>query len=181
MSRYEPSKLEAKWRDRWAETNIYEVDVKAAERPFYNLMMFPYPSAEGLHIGNVFAFTGADIYGRFEAMQGHDVFEPFGYDAFGINSENFALKQNIHPMTLIRDNVNNFREQMKHLGTRIAWSHEVDTTDPAYYRWTQWLFLQLYKQGLAEKRLAPVNWCPSCKTVLADEQVIAGKCERCST
>ncbi|MCH7697926.1 MAG: leucine--tRNA ligase [Chloroflexi bacterium] len=181
MSRYEPSKIEAKWRERWAETNIYEVDMRAAKRPFYNLMMFPYPSAEGLHIGNVFAFTGADIYGRVKAMQGHDVFEPFGYDAFGIHSENFALKQNIHPMTLIRDNVNNFREQMKRLGTRIAWSHEVDTTDPAYYRWTQWLFLQLYKQGLAEKRSAPVNWCPSCKTVLADEQVIAGKCERCST
>ena len=181
MSRYEPSKIETKWRDRWAETNLYEVDVRAAERPFYNLMMFPYPSAEGLHIGNVFAFTGVDIYGRFEAMRGHDVFEPFGYDAFGIHSENFALKQNIHPMTLIRDNVNNFREQMKQLGTRIAWSHEVDTTDPAYYRWTQWLFLQLYKQGLAERRSASVNWCPSCKTVLADEQVIAGQCERCST
>ena len=181
MARYVPQVVEAKWRERWAETGIYETDVRAAKRPFFNLMMFPYPSAEGLHIGNVFAFTGVDIFGRFTAMQGHDVFEPFGYDAFGIHSENFALKQNTHPMTLIRDNVNNFRVQMKQLGMRIGWDHEIDTTDPKYYRWTQWLFLQLFKQGLAEKRSAPVNWCPSCKTVLADEQVIGGRCERCST
>jgi leucyl-tRNA synthetase len=179
--RYNPQEIEPKWRRRWEETGVYEVDVHGAPRPFYNLMMFPYPSAEGLHIGNVFAFTGVDIHGRFQAMQGNDVFEPFGYDAFGIHSENFALKQNIHPMTLIPDNIARFREQMKRLGTRIAWSHEVDTTDPKFYRWTQWLFVQLFKHGLAEKRTAPVNWCPSCKTVLADEQVIAGKCERCGT
>ena len=132
MTRYDPQAVEAKWRERWAETGIYETDVRAAKRPFFNLMMFPYPSAEGLHIGNVFAFTGVDIFGRFTAMQGHDVFEPFGYDAFGIHSENFALKQNTHPMTLIRDNVNNFRVQMKQLGMRIDWNHEIDTTDPAY-------------------------------------------------
>jgi leucyl-tRNA synthetase len=179
--RYNAQKIEPKWRRRWEETAIFEVDVRAAQRPFYNLMMFPYPSAEGLHIGNVFAFTGVDIHGRFQAMQGNDVFEPFGYDAFGIHSENFALKQNIHPMTLIPNNIKRFREQIKRLGTRIAWSHEVETTDPKYYRWTQWLFVQLFKHGLAEKRTAPVNWCPSCKTVLADEQVIAGKCERCGT
>ena len=139
MSRYEPKVIEAKWRARWAETRIYETDVRDAKRPFYNLMMFPYPSGEGLHIGNVFAFTGVDIFGRFTTMQGYDVFEPFGYDAFGIHSENFALKQDTHPMTLIPKNIINFREQMKQLGTRIAWDHEVDTTDPAYYRWTQWI------------------------------------------
>jgi leucyl-tRNA synthetase len=181
MERYNANTIEAKWRRRWAETGVYEVDVRRAQRPFYNLMMFPYPSAEGLHIGNVFAFTGVDIHGRFKAMQGLDVFEPFGYDAFGIHSENFALKQNVHPMTLIPNNISRFREQMERLGTRIAWRHEVDTTDPKYYRWTQWLFVQLFKHGLAEKRTAPVNWCPSCKTVLADEQVIGGKCERCGT
>jgi leucyl-tRNA synthetase len=181
MERYNAREIESKWRRRWEETGVYDIDVRRAARPFYNLMMFPYPSAEGLHIGNVFAFTGVDIHGRFQAMRGHDVFEPFGYDAFGIHSENFALKQNIHPMTLIPDNITRFREQMKRLGTRIAWRHEVSTTDPKYYRWTQWLFLQLFKNGLAEKRTAPVNWCPSCKTVLADEQVIAGKCERCGT
>ncbi len=181
MGRYDPLAVEAKWRERWASTGIYETDVRGAQRPFYNLMMFPYPSAEGLHIGNVYAFTGADIFGRFTAMRGHDVFEPFGFDAFGMHSENFALRQNIHPMQLVPNNVSNFRGQMKALGNRLAWRHEVDTTDPSYYRWTQWIFVQLFKHGLAEKREAPVNWCPSCKTVLADEQVIAGKCERCST
>jgi leucyl-tRNA synthetase len=181
MERYEPSAVEAKWRERWADSGIYKTDIETAPKPFYNLMMFPYPSAEGLHIGNVFAFTGVDIFGRFTAMRGNDVFEPFGYDAFGIHSENFALKQNVHPMTLIKDNVSNFRQQMKRLGTRIDWSREVDTTDPNYYRWTQWIFVQLFKQGLAEKRAAAVNWCPSCKTVLADEQVIGGHCERCNT
>ena len=181
MGRYEPNEIEAKWRERWASTGIYEPDLRAARRPFYNLLMFPYPSAEGLHSGNVYAFTGADIYGRFKAMQGHDVFEPIGFDAFGMHSENFALKQNVHPTKLVPRNIKNFREQLKAMGGRFAWSHEVDTTDPAYYRWTQWIFVQLFKHGLAEKRLAPVTWCPSCKTVLADEQVINGECERCST
>ncbi|MEX2160131.1 MAG: leucine--tRNA ligase [Dehalococcoidia bacterium] len=181
MDRYDHKAIEAKWRARWAASGIYTADIAGAAQPFYNLMMFPYPSAEGLHIGNVFAFTGVDIHGRYQAMQGNDVFEPFGYDAFGIHSENFALKQNIHPMTLIPDNIARFREQMQRLGTRIDWSREVSTTDPKFYRWTQWVFLQLFKRGLAEKRGAPVNWCPSCKTVLADEQVIAGKCERCET
>jgi leucyl-tRNA synthetase len=181
MARYDHTAIEAKWRARWERDGLYRTDLDGAGRPFYNLMMFPYPSAEGLHIGNVFAFTGVDIFGRFQTMRGNDVFEPFGYDAFGIHSENFAIKQNIHPMTLIRDNVRHFREQMQRLGTRIDWSREVDTTDPGYYRWTQWIFLQLFKRGLAEKRAAPVNWCPSCKTVLADEQVISGRCERCGT
>ena len=181
MGRYEPNEIEAKWRERWAQTGIYEPDVHTAGRPFYNLLMFPYPSAEGLHIGNVYAFTGADIYGRFKAMQGYDVFQPIGFDAFGMHSENFALKQNVHPSELVPSNIKNFRKQLKAMGGRFAWSHEVDTTDPAYYRWTQWIFVQLFKHGLAEKRLAPVTWCPSCKTVLADEQVINGECERCST
>ena len=181
MAGYDHASIEAKWRERWASSGIYETDVHNAKRPYFNLMMFPYPSAEGLHIGNVFAFTGVDIHGRFQAMRGHDVFEPFGFDAFGIHTENFALKQNVHPMRLIPNSVNRFREQMQELGTRIAWKHEVNTTDPAYYRWTQWLFVQLFKHGLAEKRMSPVNWCPSCKTVLADEQVIAGECERCSS
>ena len=181
MAGYDHVGIEAKWRERWASSGIYEPDVHNAKRPFYNLMMFPYPSAEGLHVGNVRTFTGVDVHARFKTMQGYDVFEPFGYDAFGIHSENFALKQNVHPMTLIPNNIARFREQIKAAGLAIAWRHEVDTTDPQYYRWTQWLFVQLYKQGLAEKRVAPVNWCPSCKTVLADEQVVGGKCERCSS
>jgi leucyl-tRNA synthetase len=157
------------------------VDKKAGAHPFYNLMMFPYPSAEGLHVGNVYAFTGADIYGRFMAMQGKEVFEPMGFDAFGIHSENFAIKQGIHPNRLTAQNVERFREtQLKKIGNRFCWNHEVQTTDPEYYKWTQWIFLQLFKAGLAVRKKAQVNWCPSCKTVLADEQVIGGACERCN-
>lgn len=173
--------VEAKWRARWEARGVGEVDLDHARRPFYNLVMFPYPSAEGLHIGNVFAYTGADVYGRFMALKGYDVFEPIGFDAFGIHSENFALKMNIHPKVLIAQNVRHFREQLHRMEGRFAWSHTVDTTSPDYYRFTQWLFLQLYHAGLAEKRLAPVNWCPSCLTVLANEQVIQGACERCGT
>ncbi|HEX6940186.1 MAG TPA: leucine--tRNA ligase, partial [Longimicrobiales bacterium] len=181
---YRPAEIEEKWQSRWAErgTNTYTGDALArAERPFYNLMMFPYPSAEGLHVGNIYAFTGADIHGRFRRLHGDDVFEPIGFDAFGIHSENFALKTGTHPMELIPRNVANFTRQLKRTGAMYDWNHTVDTTDPRYYKWTQWLFLQLYKAGLAEKKEAPVNWCPGCHTVLANEQVIAGECERCGT
>ncbi len=181
---YRPTEIEEKWQSRWAErgTNTYTDEALArAERPFYNLMMFPYPSAEGLHVGNIYAFTGADVHGRFRRLQGDDVFEPIGFDAFGIHSENFALKIGTHPMELIPRNVANFTRQLKRTGAMYDWDHTVDTTDPRYYKWTQWLFLQLYKAGLAEKKEAPVNWCPGCHTVLANEQVIAGECERCGT
>ncbi len=178
---YDPTAIERKWQQRWQETGIYEVDLAHAKQPYYNLMMFPYPSAEGLHVGNVYAFTGADIHGRYQAMRGKDVFEPMGFDAFGIHSENFAIKRGIHPKTLIAGNVRHFREQLTRLGGRFAWSHAVETTDPDYYRWTQWIFLQFFKAGLAQRRKAPVNWCPSCKTVLANEQVISGRCERCDS
>ncbi|MEJ2677791.1 MAG: leucine--tRNA ligase [Gemmatimonadota bacterium] len=181
---YEPGAIEAKWQQRWEAdgTNRFTDDqLREAERPFYNLMMFPYPSAEGLHVGNIYAFTGADIYGRFQRLQGDDAFEPIGFDAFGIHSENYALKVGTHPMELIPQNVANFTRQLRRTGAMYDWNHTVNTTDPKYYRWTQWIFLQLFKAGLAEKRDAPVNWCPSCKTVLANEQVIAGACERCGT
>lgn len=144
--------------------------------------MFPYPSAEGLHVGNVYAFTGADIYGRFMAMQGRAVLQPMGFDAFGIHSENFAIKQGVHPGKLTARNIQRFREtQLKRIGNRFCWNHEIQTTDISYYKWTQWIFLQLFKAGLAVRKKATVNWCPSCKTVLADEQVIGGECERCNT
>ncbi len=179
---YTPKEIEARWREMWYRTGIYEPDIQRARHPYYNLMMFPYPSAAGLHIGNLFAFVGADIHGRFVAMNSHDVFEPIGFDAFGIHSENYAMKQGIHPKILTARNVERFREtQLKVSGSRYAWSHEVDTTDPAYYRWTQWIFVQLFKAGLAERKRAAVNWCSSCKTVLANEQVIEGLCERCDT
>jgi len=175
---YDPQAVEARWQQRWQERGTNRVDLAAAARPFYNLMMFPYPSAEGLHVGNVFAFVGTDIFGRFQRLRGHDVFEPIGFDAFGIHSENYALKVNTHPAELIPRNIARFRQQLRRVGLMVSWDHEVSTTDPAYYRWTQWIFLQLYKAGLAYKKAAPVNWCPECKTVLANEQVINGYCER---
>ncbi|MBS1240937.1 MAG: leucyl-tRNA synthetase class Ia, partial [Gemmatimonadetes bacterium] len=175
---YRPDLVEPKWQARWAERHTNEPDLDRAERPFYNLMMFPYPSAEGLHVGNLFAFTGADVYGRFKRLQGYDVFEPIGFDAFGIHSENFAIKMGIHPGELIPRNIANFRRQLMRMGGMFDWRHELSTTDPRYYKWTQWLFLQLYQAGKAYKKKAAVNWCPECKTVLANEQVINGECER---
>ncbi len=176
--RYDPEAVEAKWQARWAERRTNEPDLDRAARPFFNLMMFPYPSAEGLHVGNMFAFTGSDTYGRFKRLQGFDVFEPIGFDAFGIHSENYAIKLGIHPAELIPRNIANFTRQLTRIGGMFAWEHALSTTDPAYYKWTQWLFLQLYQAGKAYRKHGLVNWCPECKTVLANEQVINGFCER---
>src|SRR5437870_773099 len=155
---YDPQLVEARWQERWVREHTNQPDLDRARRPFYNLMMFPYPSAEGLHVGNMYAFTGADIYGRYKRLQGEQVFEPIGFDAFGIHSENFALKVGTHPMELIPKNIANFTRQLKRIGAMYDWNHTVDTTDPKYYKWTQWIFLQLYHAGLAEKKEAPVNW-----------------------
>ena len=178
---YDPAAIEAAWQARWAERRTNEPDLDRPARPFYNLMMFPYPSAEGLHVGNMFAFTGADIHGRFQRLVGNTVFEPIGYDAFGIHSENYALSRGINPARLIPENIATFRRQLHRMGGMFDWRHELSTTDPGYYRWTQWLFLQLFKAGLAYRKRAAVNWCPKDKTVLANEQVINGHCERCGT
>jgi leucyl-tRNA synthetase len=178
---YHPDQVEAKWQARWAERHTNEPDLENAKRPFYNLMMFPYPSAEGLHVGNMFAFTGSDTYGRFKRLQGYDVFEPIGFDAFGIHSENYAIKLGINPGILIPQNIAQFRRQLRAFGGMFDWRHELSTTDPKYYKWTQWIFLQLFKAGKAYKKAAAVNWCPKDKTVLANEQVINGRCERCDT
>jgi leucyl-tRNA synthetase len=178
---YDPGAIERKWQRIWQERGTNNTDLQRAQRPFYALMMFPYPSAEGLHVGNLFAFTGNDIYGRFQRLMGHNVFEPLGYDAFGIHSENYALKVGVHPMDLIPRNIANFRRQLERAGLMVDWRYTLSTTEPNYYKWTQWLFLQLLKQGLAYKKQAAVNWCPKDKTVLANEQVIGGHCERCGT
>ncbi len=182
MNTYDPTLVETKWQRRWDEqgTNLFdEAKLRHAEKPYYNLMMFPYPSAEGLHIGNIYAYTGADIQGRFQRLNGKRVFEPMGFDAFGIHSENFALKIGTNPNELIPSNIANFTKQLRRIGGMFDWNHTVDTTDPDYYRWTQWIFVQLFKAGLVVRRKSAVNWCPQCKTVLANEQVIDGKCERC--
>jgi leucyl-tRNA synthetase len=175
---YDPHAIEEKWQERWRANRTNACDVHAAARPFYQLMMFPYPSAEGLHVGNVFAFLGNDVHGRYHRLRGWDVFEPIGFDAFGIHSENYALKVNRHPAELIPQNIQRFRQQLARLGLMLDWDHEVRTIDPKYYEWTQWIFLKLLDAGLAVRKKAPVNWCPECKTVLANEQVINGMCER---
>ena len=182
--RYDPQAVEAKWQAEWARrgTNSWtEADLRNAKDPYYNLMMFPYPSAEGLHIGNLYAYTGADANGRYWRLQGKDVFEPIGFDAFGIHSENHALKMGKNPNDLIPANIANFTRVLKRFGGMYDWNHTVNSTSPDYYKWTQWVFLKLLKGGLVERRRAPVNWCASCKTVLANEQVLNGLCERCDT
>jgi leucyl-tRNA synthetase len=178
---YAPTAVEAKWQRAWTERGTNTAKLSGAQKPFYSLMMFPYPSAEGLHVGNLFAFTGSDISARFHRLLGYDVFQPLGYDAFGIHSENYALKIGAHPMELTPKNVANFQRQLEGAGLMVDWNQKVDTSQRDYYRWTQWVFLQLHKQGLAYKKAAAVNWCPSCKTVLANEQVEGGTCERCGT
>ena len=182
--RYDPQAVEAKWQAEWERrgTNAWTPDgLAAAKAPYYNLMMFPYPSAEGLHIGNLYAYSGADVNGRYWRLMGKDVFEPIGFDAFGIHSENHALKVGKNPNDVIPANVANFTRVLKRFGGMYDWNHTVNSTSPGYYKWTQWVFLKLLAAGLAERRQAPVNWCSSCKTVLANEQVQGGQCERCDT
>jgi len=179
---YDPQDIEPRWQKAWAQAELYGVDLDRAADPYYNLMEFPYPSSEGLHVGHFYSYAGADTYGRYQRMRGHDVFQPMGFDAFGIHAENYALKRGINPALLVPQNVRRYREeQLKRMGAAFDWSREVNTTDPRYYRWTQWIFVQLYRGGLAYRATAPVNWCPSCLTTLADEQVIDERCERCDT
>jgi leucyl-tRNA synthetase len=181
MERYNPRKIEAKWQKKWLKEKVYEPNFLRSHKPFYNLMMFPYPSAEGLHVGNMYAFVGSDIYGRFKRMQGYDVFEPIGLDGFGIHSENYALKIGKHPADQAKISEKNFYRQLQMIGNGFAWNERLETYDPQYYKWTQWIFVQMFKRGLAYRKKAAVNWCESCKTVLADEQVVSGECERCET
>ncbi len=178
---FNPLQLESKWRSVWEKEGTNQIDLDSAARPYFNLMMFPYPSAEGLHVGNMYAFTGSDIWGRFMRMKGFSVFEPIGLDGFGIHSENYALKVGKHPAVQAKISEANFYRQLSLIGNQFSWDQKVETYNPAYYRWTQWIFIQMFKAGLAYRDKAAVNWCPSCKTVLADEQVIDGACERCDS
>ncbi len=172
-------KIENDWKNRWGKEGLYKADIKGAKNKFYNLWMYPYPSAEGLHAGHAFASTGGDVYGRLMRMKGREVFQPIGYDSFGIHSENFALSINEHPKNMLKRTTKYYEKQLKSLGHGYDWTRTVTTSKRNYYTWTQWLFVAMFKAGLAYRTKADVNWCPSCKTVLADEQVIAGECERC--
>ncbi len=178
---YNPSAIESKWQQKWESDKIFSPDIKKATDPYFNLMMFPYPSAEGLHVGNMYAFTGADVYAKFNRMQGKDVLEPIGLDGFGIHSENYALKVGRHPKEQAALAEKNFYRQMRSIGNSFDWQRTVETYNPNYYKWTQWLFVTLFKTGLAYRDTALVNWCPKDLTVLSDEQVIDGCCERCGT
>ncbi len=181
MSTYPFAEVEKKWQKKWEESQLYKVDMTDVEKKLYCLVMFIYPSGDKLHIGHWYNYGPTDTWARFKRMQGYNVFEPMGYDAFGLPAENYAIKHGIHPAISTAQNIEYIRKQLKAIGAMYDWSKEVNTSDPKYYKWTQWFFLLLYKNGLAYRKKAPVNWCPSCKTVLANEQVKEGHCERCDS
>jgi leucyl-tRNA synthetase len=177
---YPFKKIEKKWQEKWQTTDKYKTDLNDISKKCYTLVMFIYPSSDKLHLGHWFNYGSTDTWGRFRCMRGYNVFEPMGFDAFGLPAENFAIKTNSHPQDITENNVNIIREQLKAIGAMYDWGQEVDTSKPEYYKWTQWIFLQLFKAGLAYRAKAAVNWCPSCMTVLANEQVQGdGTCERC--
>ncbi len=176
---YSPNNFEKKWQEYWDTRNIFKSTENPEKEKRYALDMFPYPSGEGLHVGHPIAYIATDIYSRYLRMNGYNVLHPMGWDAFGLPAENFAIKKGIHPEETTQKNIARFREQLKMLGLSYDWSREINTSSPDYYRFSQWLFLQLYKHDLAYKKTAPVNWCTHCQTVLANEQVVSGACERC--
>ena len=178
--KYDFTAIEKKWQKKWMEEKTFAAVTGDTTRPkFYGLVEFPYPSGNGLHVGHARPYTAMDVVARKKRMDGYNVLFPIGYDAFGLPTENFAIKNHIHPAKVTHDNVANFRKQLQMLGYSFDWDREVNTTDPSYYKWTQWIFLQLFKKGLAYKTSMPVNWCTSCKIVLANEEVVDGVCERC--
>ena len=177
--KYDFTAIEKKWQARWEETKPYAAVTGSDKPKFYGLIEFPYPSGQGLHVGHPRPFTAMDIVTRKKRMEGYNVLFPIGFDAFGLPTENYAIKNHIHPAIVTKDNIANFTSQLKMLGYGFDWDRAVDTTDPKYYKWTQWIFLQMFKNGLAYKTTMPVNWCTSCKCVLANEEVVDGVCERC--
>ena len=179
--KYDFEAIEKKWQANWEKTKPYAAVTGSSKPKFYGLIEFPYPSAAGLHVGHPRPFTAMDVITRKKRMEGYNVLNPIGFDAFGLPTENFAIKNHIHPAIITRQNIENFTRQLKMLGYGFDWDRVVDTTDPQYYKWTQWIFLQLFKKGLAYKTTMPVNWCTSCKCVLANEEVVEGVCERCGS
>ncbi|WP_300268448.1 leucine--tRNA ligase [uncultured Flavonifractor sp.] len=177
--KYDFAAIEPKWQKKWAEEKTFRCENHSDKPKFYALVEFPYPSGQGLHVGHTRPYTAMDVVARKRRMDGYNVLFPMGYDAFGLPTENYAIKNHIHPAKVTHDNIENFTRQLHMLGYSFDWDRVINTTDPAYYKWTQWIFLQLYKHGLAYKTTMPVNWCTSCKCVLANEEVVDGVCERC--
>ena len=180
MAKYNTT-IDKKWQQKWEETSLYKFDENKTDKKLYVLEMFSYPSSSQLHAGHWFNYGPVDSWARMKKMQGYNIFQPMGFDAFGLPAENYAIKTGVHPKDSTEANITNMTKQLKAMGAMFNWDHEVVTCRPDYYKWTQWLFLQLFKKGLAYRKKAPVNWCPSCNTVLANEQVVDGFCERCST
>jgi leucyl-tRNA synthetase len=181
MKTYDHKKIEKKWQKEWEQKKIYHASNTSKKKKFYGLIEFPYPSGAGLHVGHIRSNTAMDIISRKRRMQGYNVLYPIGWDAFGLPTENYAIKTGIHPEKVTKRNTDTFRKQLKELGFSFDWSREVNTTDPAYYKWTQWIFLQFYKKGLAYKAKTTINWCPKDKIGLANEEVVGGMCERCGS
>ncbi len=181
MDKYQAQKIEKKWQDKWEDQGVYRTLSHSEKPKKYILDMFPYPSGEGLHVGHFKLYVSSDVISRYYRMSGFNVLHPMGWDAFGLPAENFAIKTGIHPRITTEKNVSNIKKQMQITGLSYDWSREINTTDPNYYKWTQWIFLQLYKRGLAYEAEAPINWCPKDKTGLANEEVVNGKCDRCGT
>ncbi|MBQ7886643.1 MAG: leucine--tRNA ligase [Clostridia bacterium] len=179
MKIYNPDEIELKWQKNWADAHAFEAKTDKSKPKFFGLIEFPYPSGAGLHVGHPRSNTAMDIISRKRRLEGYNVLFPMGWDAFGLPTENYAIKNHVHPAGVTKKNVDHFRDQLQRIGFSFDWSREVDTTDPNYFKWTQWIFLQLYKHGLAYKSEMPVNWCPSCKCGLANEEVVSGRCERC--
>ena len=177
--KYDFARIEPKWQKKWLEEKTYHCENHSNKPKFYGLVEFPYPSGQGLHVGHARPYTAMDVVARKKRMDGYNVLFPMGYDAFGLPTENYAIKNHIHPAKVTHDNIVNFTKQLQMLGYSFDWDRVINTTDPEYYKWTQWIFLQLYKHGLAYKTTMPVNWCTSCKCVLANEEVVEGVCERC--
>jgi leucyl-tRNA synthetase len=181
MKQYDHRDIEAKWQSKWQETSVYKTEAHSSRPKFYVLDMFPYPSGEGLHVGHPKGYIATDIVSRMKRMQGMNVLHPMGFDAFGLPAENYAIKTKTNPGVAVAKNVARYKKQLEILGFDYDWSREVNTTDPGFYKWTQWAFLKMYEKGLAYESFEPINWCPSCKTGLANEDVEDGKCERCGT
>ena len=179
--KYDHKQVEKKWQDIWDEKQCFRAENDSDKEKFYALVEFPYPSGQGLHVGHPRSYTALDIVARKKRMQGYNVLYPMGWDAFGLPTENFAIKNHVHPAEVTKKNIARFKSQLKSLGLSFDWSREINTTDPSYYKWTQWIFLQLFKKGLAYKKEMSVNWCTSCKCVLANEEVVNGVCERCGS
>ena len=177
---YSPSEIEKKYNERW-ETGAYINSKQSYKGKFYCLDMFPYPSAHGVHVGHWRGYVLSDIYARQKWLEGYEILHPMGWDAFGLPAENYAIKNKTHPEVTVKESIANFKAQIKKIGGLYDWSKEINTTDPEYYKWTQWIFLKMYKAGLAYQAYTSMNWCPSCKTGLANEEVVKNSCERCGT